>query len=292
MSAIPKKAEPQLDSRTSDLTGIKVLLEGPPGTGKTHALHTLVDEGIEPYVIFTENSMGVLSPFAGSRDACKIHWRYIKAADSSWETMMNIAKMVNTMSNDMLQKTPGIEKQKHSQWFDLLTALAKPKCDRCGKEFPPVDSWKTDQAVIIDSLSGMNVIARALTVGGKPILTQPDWGVCMSMEDSMIQKLANLDCHFILTSHLDRTYDQVLGSISFTPSALGSKLGPTIPRWFDDVIFTHRIGEEYLWSTSRTNVDLKSRHLKLSDKLQPSFGGIIKSWKSKGGVIETYNTQT
>ncbi len=284
-TALPEKAQSELEYSDSDITGVKVLLEGAPGTGKTHSIHTLVDAGITPYVIFTENSMGVLSPFAGSRDNCKIHWHYVKAADSSWETMRGIAKMVNTMSNDMLQKAPGIEKQKHTQWFDLLTALAAPKCSRCGKEFPPVDSWGTDMAIVVDSLSGLNVIARALTVGGKPILTQPDWGVCMSMEDSLIMKLANLDCHFILTSHLDRTFDQVQGTVSMTPSALGNKLGPTIPRWFDDVLLTHRVGAEYLWSSSRSNVDLKSRHLPISDKLQPSFHDLIKSWKAKGGTI-------
>lgn len=283
------RAEPLIPENYS-VPGIKVMLVGAPGTGKTHVLHTLVEEGIEPYVIFTENSMGVLGTFAGKKENCKIHWRYVKAADSSWETMFNIAKMVNTMSNDMLQKTPGIEKQKHSQWFDILAALATPKCDRCGKEFPPVDAWGTDKAVIVDSLSGLNVIARALTVGGKPILTQPDWGVCMGMEDALIQKLVNLNCHFILTSHLDRTFDEVLGTVTLTPSALGKKLGPTIPRWFDDVILTHIVGEEYLWSSSRSNVDLKARHLPISDKLQPSFHDLVQDWKRKGGLIETHNS--
>ena len=269
----------------SDLPGIKAMLVGAPGTGKTHAIHTLVDAGIEPYVVFTENSMGVLGQFAGSREDCKIHWNYVKAADADWGAMMDIAQKVNTMSNDMLQKMPGINKQKYAQYYDLLNALSKPKCQRCGKEFDPVDYWGTDRAVILDSLSGLNTLIKSLTTGAKPILTQPDWGVSMGIEEQILQKLVNLDCHFIMTSHLDRTFDEVMGSVSLTPSALGKKLGPVIPRWFDDVIMTVKTGGEFTWSTAKANVDLKSRHLEFKDKLEPSFVPIINNWKSKGGRI-------
>ena len=276
---------PQVQPDTSDLPGIKVMLVGPPGSGKTFSLHTLVDEGITPFVVFTENSMGVLSDFAGTRDDCKIHWKYIKPADSDWATMIDVAQKVNTLSNDSLQKMPGIQKQHYNQWIDLLNALFKPKCDRCGKEFPPVDQWGTDMALVMDSLSGLNVMSMNLAVGGKPIKTQPDWGVAMDNEERLIQKLANLNCHHILTAHLDRTFDEVLGGVHLTPSALGKKLGPTIPRWYDDVIFTVKEGATFQWSTAKSGVDLKSRHLPFGDKLNPSFHDIIEVWKKKGGRI-------
>lgn len=287
--AVRQQAQPLTPAQntvaSSDLPGIKVMLVGAPGTGKTHALHTLVDAGIEPYVLFTENSMGVLGPFAGSKDDCKIHWNYVKAADADWAAMLDIAQKVNTMSNDMLQKMPGINKQKYAQYFDLLNGLAKPKCQRCGKEFEPVDNWGTDKAVVLDSLSGLNTLIKSLTTGAKPILTQPDWGVSMGIEEQMLQKLVNLDCHFIMTAHLDRTFDEVQGSVSLTPSALGKKLGPVIPRWFDDVIMSIKTGAEFSWTTAKANVDLKSRHLDFKDKLPPTFELIIENWKQKGGVI-------
>jgi len=48
----PSPTPPQQPSNNdSVLKGVKVLLEGPTGTGKTHSLGTLVDTGLEVFYL-------------------------------------------------------------------------------------------------------------------------------------------------------------------------------------------------------------------------------------------------
>ena len=35
-------------------------------------------------------------------------------------------------------------------------------CDRCGESFGDVSTWNTDRAIVVDSLSGLNIMAMDL----------------------------------------------------------------------------------------------------------------------------------
>lgn len=255
-----------------------VILMGPTGTGKTHSLRTLRAAGLTTFAVFTEPGFEVVEDVPDEW----LHWHYIAPTSVSWDTLKDNAKKVNMFDNDALQKMPGVNRDKYQQAFELMDTFHNFKCDRCGKAFGDVSTWGEDRAVVLDSLSGLNDLMKGCAVGAKPILSQPDWGKAMNLEDSLIKKLTtDTNCMFVLIAHVERLMDEVAGGMTLTLSALGRKLGPEMPRNFSDVILTVREGDQFYWNTAAGSADVKARNLSINAKLPPTFTQIITAWKGR-----------
>lgn len=263
------------------IPGVKELLFGPPGSGKTTSVGTLVDAGLEVFCQFLEPSgMFLLNKYPEE----KLHWNYIPPAQPSWAAMIESATMLNTFSNAKLQEMQGIGLSQHTQFIDLLKNLSNFKCERTGKTYGPVDEWGPDKVLVLDGLSGLNLISMALKVGTKPLKTLPDWGAAMDLEEGIINRLSlGCNCHFVLIAHADRETDQVMGGIKIMPAALGRKLPQSMGRFFDDVVYASNENAKFTWSTAAASVDSKARLLPLGKDFKPSFVPIIEEWKKKGG---------
>lgn len=260
------------------MQGLNILLLGESGSGKTYSLRTLVDAGVELFVIQTEPGGTVLEDLPID----KYHRHYIAPAAASWDAMIDSATKINTLSMKALAGLEGVNKREYNQFIDVLQTLHNFKCDRCGKEFGDVSQWDSSRALVIDSLSGLNIMAMDLVVGSKPTKSMPDWGMAMDNLGRLINKLTtDTKCHFILTAHLEPERDEVTGRIINMPATLGRKLAPQLPRFFDNVIHTVREGTAFRWSTATDNTALKARDLPIHDKLKPSFEDIISNWKAK-----------
>jgi len=272
----------------SNLPGVNVLLEGPTGTGKTHAIGTLVDTGIETFVLFTESGLESLLGYWTDRKLAipdNLHWHILERPAGSFDTLAKSAETINIMAQEALHKMQDPQRSKHNQFVGLLKALANFPDDRTGKTFGPVDSWGPDRAVVIDSLTGINPIAMSLVVGSKPVKSQADWGIAQDQIEKLLRQLTDgCKCHFVLTSHVEREVDQVFGGVKITVATLGRALAPKIPPMFSDVILTTGAATKFNWSTVSTQADLKTRNLPLSDAIEPSFAPIIAKWRSRGGT--------
>jgi hypothetical protein len=266
----------------SSLPGVNVLLMGASGAGKTYSLRTLITHGITPFCVFTEPGFEVL----GDIPPDKLHWHYIPPADQDWASMVDSATKINTLSFESLTKLTDINKRSYDQFIDLLKTLNNFKCDRDGKEYGDVCKWGTDRAVVLDSLSGVNIMAMNLVVGSKPVKHLGDWGVAMDNLERLIQKLCtSTGSHFILIAHAERETDEVMGGSKIMAATLGRKLAPRLPRFFSDVVLADKQGAKFTWSTAAVGADLKARNLAIADGLPPDFGPIITSWKKQGGTI-------
>jgi len=266
----------------SPLPGPNVLLLGASGTGKTTSIKTLVAKGITPFCIFTEPGFEVLSGIP----ADKLHWHYIPPANTAWESMIDSATKINQLSFESLTKLTDINKRGYGQFIDLLRALNNFKCDRDGKEYGDVCKWGTDRAIVLDSLSGVNIMAMNLVVGSKPVKHQGDWGVAMDNLERLIQKLCtDTQSTFVLIAHAEREVDEVMGGSKIMAATLGRKLAPRLPRFFSDVVLADKQGAKFTWSTAAVGADLKARNLPIADGLVPDFGPIIESWQRSGGTI-------
>lgn len=274
----------------SSLPGGKVLLMGPTGTGKTFSLRTLEGSGVTPFAVFTEPGMRTVSDL----DCSRLHWRYIPPANPGWDTLKDNATKINNLSfQSLTSMKEGMNKKRYAQFIELVSTFANFKCDRCGEEFGPVDEWGTDRLLFVDSLSGINIMAMDLVAGSKPVKSPGEWGVAMDNLERIINQLTTaLQCHMVLTAHLDREVDEVLGGTSLMVGTLGKKLAPKLPRFFDDVVLSVREQDKFFWSTANPKADLKARNLPIGEKLTPSLGEYVSLWEKAGGVIAPAQSAT
>lgn len=263
-----------------------VLLMGPSGTGKTYSISTALAAGLEVFFLGTEpNSTDSLLDSVKRRGLPmdKLHWHQLDIPAPSWQALMDNATMVKQMSYESLSKLQqGIGKQYMQHWMEMLNSLQNFPDDRSGQTFGDVVNWADDRMLVIDSLSGMNKMAREYTVGLKPTLHQGEWGTAMQLEENIIYKLANdRHCFFTLIAHIDREVDEVQGGTKITVSALGRKLAPQLIKYFSEVVLARKEGNQFYWSTSEASTDVKNRALPINDKLLPDFTPIVRAHQER-----------
>lgn len=258
-----------------------VLLQGPIGTGKTSSLLTVraplfvlaTEPGIDK--ILFHRGAGLVAP--------PCHWHYVPPAAEEWDTLQRNAVLLNTLSNDQLQKQTNMNKAAYRQFIEVLNTCSDFRCDVCGESFGPVDQFPADSVFATDGLTGLSKMSMDLVVGGKPIASQPDWGAAMNNLERFLAKCcSDTKCTFVLIAHVDREVDEITGGTLIMPSTLGRKLAPKIPRFFDEVVLCRREGKEFFWSTSTNGVDLKSRRLPFGDELLPDFSTILDAEDGAG----------
>jgi hypothetical protein len=268
-------------SPASNDWGFKCLLLGDTGTGKTYSIRTLAEAGLEVFVLFTENGMLTLR----DTDPNKVHWHYIKPAPFDINAMKTVASNISKAQFQQITAMVDVNKSKYGQLVDVLSAMASPVCDRTGKKFPPMDTWGLDKVVVIDSLSGLSLMALQLVIGGKPGTHEGEWGIAMGQ----IERLLNGIClavptNFVLMSHIEREPNAIDGGLRLMASTLGKKLAPKLPRFFDEVIVAYRDVDKFLWSTAYPNAETKSRVLGMGKPaLPPTFVPLVKAIQESKG---------
>jgi hypothetical protein len=283
MNATTGTMVPPVPHVAKSIPGLKVLNFGPPGSGKTHAIRTLLDAGLEVFVAFTEDSMSILNDIPDEKG---LHWAFTPPNAGDFLTLMDNALKVQSMDPGQLQKLPGMSKSKYGQLIDFLKVCNDFPCARCGQKFGSITQFGTNRAFVLDSMSPLNQMCLDLAVGGKPVRTQPDWGVAIEQEEKILNTLCmGLRCHVVVNAHAERETDQVLGGIKVYPAALGQKLPNKIARYFSDVIYSS-YETKFKWSTVTANVETKSRHLPLSGDLLPTYKPLLEKWKAQGGFFQ------
>jgi AAA domain len=262
-----------------------ILLMGETGAGKTYSIRTLLDAGLETFVIGTEPTfLDTLLDASSVRGQIRpgLHWKAVQPARVGIAGIQEMVKKISTMDFKGLADAKPDNQRQHAQLVTLLSTLANFVDDRTGKEFGSVESWGADRALVIDSLSGLNLMAMDLTIGNKVTAHMGEWGVAMgTLEKLLLNLCSNLKCFFVLTSHLEREADDNTGGSKLMVSTLGKKLAPKIPRFFSEVVLAYREGEAFHWSTALTGVVLKHRALPLGAKLLPSFEPIVAAHKRR-----------
>lgn len=281
---------PVKPERTSQLPGVKILLMGPSGTGKTYFIGQLLDAGFKVRALFTEPGMESVGQYfqdKGQAIPATYDPHYIAPASTPWAALIAAASNINKLDQKALANLQDPNRSKYTEFVQILTTLSSFKSDRTGEVLGAADDWGTDTFLVVDSLSGLSVAAMNLVTGGKPIKSQADWGMAMDTVERFITKLTtDLRCHVLMIAHVEREGDEISGGSTIGVSTLGKKLPPKVPRFFSDVILTQRNGKEFSWSTAAVGVDTKARNVPIDPKITPAIKPIIESWKKNGGVIE------
>jgi hypothetical protein len=288
MSALPSSS-----GVFSLLPGVNVLLEGPTGTGKNHAIGTLIEygasAGFEVFLLAVESGYeATLGYFTDRAKAIpeNFHWHHLQQA-GNFDALLKKVDDIGRLTQDALYKIQDNTRAQKNYFATMLRALHDFPCDRTGKNYGSVGQWGTNRVLVVDGLTGLGVLAMSLVVGTKPVKSQAEWGIAQDVLEPFLRQLCdNCRCHFVLLSHVEREVDQISGATKVTVQSLGRALPPKIPPMFSDVILTVRNGREWSWSTAAPQADLKTRNLSVADGIRPDFADIFRKWESRGGRYE------
>lgn len=276
---------------TKPLNGPNVLLMGPAGTGKTRSIGTLADTGLEVFVVFLEAGLESLIGYytdQGKPIPPNLHWHVLEGPKRDFKTMAANALKVNTLDQKTLANMNDPNRSQHNTFIKLVEVMGNFKDDRTGKEFGPVDTWGPDRAVCIDGLTGVCAAAMSMVTGGKPMRSQPDWGIAQDQVETFLRMCCDqCSSWFVLLSHVDRETDLVSGGIKLMPTSLGKALPPKIAPMFSDVILTVREGTTWSWDTANSQADVKARNLPWKAGQKPDFRTIYESWQRRSAAATT-----
>lgn len=262
------------------IQGPKVMLLGESNSGKTHAIRTLCDLGLEVFVLATEPG---IEKILGDVPTDKLHWNYLPPTPFSIDTLEKQLMKVNNSDLSGLCK-PEMNRTEFRQTLDLMAQVKNFKCQRTGQSFGDVYKWSNNRAFVVDSLSGLTEMVINSWIGIRIGLDKSDYQVIQKCVGNLITSWCmGLNCWFVLTAHQEREADDVTLQVKVMASVLGKALAPRLPKYFDEVIHTKRDMAKFSWSNMTQNYLLKSRMLPFNDNLEPSFKLLNQQWRLKTG---------
>jgi len=294
---IPASALPEPKAPVDPTMGLKIILMGPPGAGKTHSIRTLIDAGLEVFCILTEpNAINTLNNFRGASQAYidsfkngQLHYKFISPAAAGWASMIKSAKIISITDLGALQKMPAPDKRDYMQFVEILTQCSDFQDELTGKSYGPVDNFDPrTQVLVIDSLSGLNKMCLSMVCGSKAVRSQPEWGVAIDHELGFCD---NLTCgmlsHVIIMAHVIQETDSVMGGIKTMVNGLGKKAPQELPKNFTDCIFANEEGGVFSWTTMDPRIQTKSTTLVAGKNLKPDFAPLFAEWNKRLALTQT-----
>lgn len=267
-------------SSESSPAGLKLLVLGESGSGKTYLMHTLAQAGLKVFHLGLEPARSTVAKAITSATGDFRDYRYVDlpALVTDFKTMTDTSTKLNTLSFKTICDLEGLNRDKTRQFIHLLNLLSDFKVGEV--RFGAVDSWDNDRVLVIDSLSALNIMAKSLIVGSNPAMSPSQWNMAQDTIRNLLNKLCfSCKCHVVVLGHLEPEKDEVSGKIVNMPSTLGKKLAPELGRYFDEVIVIKKQGDKHVLSTKENNTSTKNRLFPVSDALPPTLVPLINEWR-------------
>lgn len=265
--------------------GFNVILMGPSGTGKTHAISTLADAGLETFALFLEPGLETLIGAYSDKGLPipdNLHWHFLQPKTLGFKQLHDAADNIGKFDLSGLGKMKDMNRSKNNQMTDMYTVLSDFTDQRTGRKYGPVDNWTNSSVLVIDSLSALIRIAFDMQVGAKPVRDVADWGIVQQVIMSFIHKLTSgCICHVVIIAHVERELDQILGGNKITVSVPGKAIAATILQPFSDVILAVRENASFHWDTANSQADVKTRNLPIMAKIPADFEQIYIKWSTR-----------
>lgn len=272
----------------ASLPGVKVLLEGPTGTGKTYALATLVEwaekNKMEVFCLFVDRGLETLIGYWAEKKQPvpdNLHWNDLFLTPVGRDAMLQAAQNVGKLTYDSITKLTDGQRSSNNPMEAILKACFD-FTDQHGEKFGPVDTWGSDRIFVLDGLSELSNAAMKMVIGSKPTAAPGEYGIAQNNLMNFLRLCTQgCRCHFVLLAHVSREKDEFTGGIKLMTRTVGGAISGDIPPMFSEVILTVREGSNWFWDTANANVDLKTRYLPVQSKIVPGFGQIMDKWKAR-----------
>lgn len=268
---------PTLEDHAVELR-IKLLLYGDSGSGKTGSLAALANEGHRLVIADYDNGLDILHAFVKPEFRKNIY--YVTLTDK-----LRGSSMGPLPAGTPTAITKGMKLL--DNWTDGETKLGA------------ITSWTRDTTFVTDSLTLMGDAAlryiRFINGRGPEDPTwQSDWGQAMGMQEGYLELLFSdaVKCNVIVTSHI-----VMLGGDEKTgvgakghPTALGRKLPPRVPRWFNNSLraVTAGGGRRVFRTVSTDELELKNVRPKDVPRELPIDTGLADFYKIISGEVKKY----
>ena len=123
-------------AKTFQFAAPNVLLMGPAGTGKTYALASAVEAGLEVFYLALENGIESLLGYwadQGKPIPKNLHWHVIRSSNSGFDAMAATALQINTLTFEQLSKVTDAHRSKNDKFREILLVLNNFYCQRTKK---------------------------------------------------------------------------------------------------------------------------------------------------------------
>jgi hypothetical protein len=223
---------------------VKLLLTGDSGSGKSGALASLVKAGYKLRILDMDNGLDPLKTFVMRECPSMVE-------NVEFRTLRD--KRKTTASGVVIDG-------KASAWINMMKMLDAWKYDDVDLGKP--SEWGPDVIVVIDTLSFAADAAFDWAVSMNPGAKDPrQWYYTAQQQvESMLALLSSdgFATNVIVASHVRYTTNED-GSNKGYPNAIGSALGPTIPRYFNHwAQCMNRAGKRTIQTAATASFDLKN----------------------------------
>ena len=272
-----------------DLPGIKVLLMGASGTGKTFSLGTLVDSGLEVYYLGLEQGLESLLGYWRDKNLPvpeNLRWHVMAKKKNGLSGLKKLYTDAGKLSYGSLCKMQDTDRAQNNPLLAILEMMMSFEDQRTGKNMGDLSEKGSYTALAIDGLSGFTQAAMDMNAGKTLTRDQATFGIAQTSFISYLDEIVTWPIHVILLAQVMRELDEIQGGLTLFPdtSILGKKLTGTLNQKFSDVILTERKGTKFSWNTASARADTKTRNLELKESLDPSFKPMIARWKNRQKV--------
>jgi hypothetical protein len=208
---------PPLSQHQSHQT-VKMLLVGQSGSGKTGALVSLAEAGYNLFLADFDNGLDIVAKHASPEATSRIS--FVSYQD----------ELKSAGGRPVPKKTVPDAFTRHLADMDKWPDDGKPLLARTPRD-----------VFVLDSLThqGMAALRYVLAInsrsGQHPF--QSDWGDAMALQEQVLQLLyaSAIKCHVIVISHVTFIEQDDKSVLGF-PTALGSKLPPKVPTYFNTMV--------------------------------------------------------
>lgn len=202
---------------------VKILIAGDSGGGKSGALASLVDAGLNVRVFDFDNGLSVLRGFVKNKALlANVHYRTFKDDLKLMSARIGISKA------HAFQEAMDLMDKGGELWGKGITP----------EQIGPITSWTPRDVLVLDTLTSagrasLQMVMQANAAGFKSPEIQ-HYGTAMENIEKLIGIITSpaVGCHVIVNTHIMN----IEGTSKLYPDALGSKLGPKLGRYFDNMI--------------------------------------------------------
>lgn len=233
-------------------TSHKILIMAPSGTGKTALIGSLANAGYRCFVLDYDNGADILyDP------------KFLRRENRKNVILKTLTDRV-TDDNSALPTAASLGLKALDNWIEPDPADPKKTIS-----FGGLSSWTSKDVLVLDTLGFFGdaclryVLYMNNRAGKQPQLQ--DYGTAMDILERLLEKLYSGDthCHVVVMAHGAPMTDASQMTVKLVPIALGSKLPPKVPRYFNNMVTLEKriVGSEvqvFMRTEATALMDLKT----------------------------------